>query len=290
MHEGLGLRGCAGRRRALVSRRWAASAVQPHNHFPVAGVQRPEQSYSLEGAVPEYRSELLSKIEVAEGTMAFHFRKPDGFEFRAGQAIDVTLIDPPESDAEGNTRTFSLASAPAEPELMTATRMRDTAFKRVLKAAAPGLQVKFEGPTGSLTLHKNANKAAVLMAGGIGITPFRSMVVQAARERLSQEIYLFYSNHRPEDGAFLDELEQVGRRYPSFHLVATMTEMGDSSRQWSGETGQIDAEKLRRHLNSLQGPIYYIAGPPAMVAGMRDVVVKAGVDEDDIRTEDFEGY
>jgi ferredoxin-NADP reductase len=229
-------------------------------------------------------------MEVAEGTMAFHFRKPDGFEFRAGQTIDVTPINPPETDAEGDIRTFSLAGAPAEPELMVATRMRDTAFKRVLKAAAPGLKVKLEGPTGSLTLHKNVNKAAVLMAGGIGITPFRSMIVQAAQDRLGPEIFLFYSNRRPEDGPFLEELEHIGRGFPNFHLVATMTDMGSSGLQWSGETGYIDAEMLRRHLKSIQGPIYYIAGPPSMVAGMRDMLVKAGVDEDDIRTEDFAGY
>ena len=177
------------------------------NHcIAICNEDRPGGSLLLGVAMPEYKTELLSKAEVAEGTMAFHFRKPDGFDFRAGQTIDLTLIDPPESDGEGNTRTFSLGSAPAEPELMVATRMRPSAFKRVLKAASPGLGVKFEGPTGSLTLHKNANKAAVLMAGGIGITPFRSIVLQAAHERLSHQIYLFFSNRRPEDCAFLSDL------------------------------------------------------------------------------------
>jgi len=222
--------------------------------------------------------------------MAFSFRKPAGFDFRAGQAIDITLIDPPEIDNEGNIRTFSITSAPAEPELMVATRMRDTAFKRVLKAAAPGLRVKIEGPTGSLTLHKNAGKPAVLLAGGIGITPFRSMAVQAAKERLSHEIYLFYSNRAPGGAAFLDELQGLEGENPHFHLVATMSETDESGKAWSGETGKIDAEKLRRHLSSLNGPIYYIAGPPEMVAAMRDMALKAGVDEDDIRSEDFPGY
>jgi ferredoxin-NADP reductase len=246
------------------------------------------------GFVAEYTSELLSKRQIAEGTMAFSFRKPAGFDFRAGQAIDLTLIDPPETDGEGNTRAFSIASAPAESELTVATRIRDSAFKRVLKGAGAGLAVKFDGPTGSLTLHKNASKPAVFLAGGIGITPFRSMAVQAAKEKLPHEIYLFYSNRTPEAAAFLDELQRLEAENPHFHLVANMSGMDESRptshKSWGGETGQLDADKLRRHITSLNGPIYYIAGPPAMVAAMRDMALHAGVDEDDIRSEDFPGY
>src|ERR1700688_1019187 len=77
--------------------------------------------------------ELIRREEVAEGTMAFHFEKPSGFNFKAGQFADVTLTNPPETDAEGNTRTFSIASPPFENELVFTTRMRDTAFKRSLK-------------------------------------------------------------------------------------------------------------------------------------------------------------
>ena len=119
--------------------------------------------------MPDFPTELTAKENVAEGTMAFHFRKPDGFQFRAGQAIDLTLVDPPETDAEGNTRAFSIASAPSDPDLVFATRMRESAFKRVLKASNPSLKANIAGPTGSLTLHKNASKAAVLLAGGIGM-------------------------------------------------------------------------------------------------------------------------
>jgi len=71
---------------------------------------------------------LLNRVEVAEDTMAFHFEKPSGFDFRPGQSSDLTLLDPPETDSEGNIRTFSIASAPFEDHLIFATRMRDTAF------------------------------------------------------------------------------------------------------------------------------------------------------------------
>jgi ferredoxin-NADP reductase len=235
-------------------------------------------------------SALRKREQIAEGTMAFHFDKPAGFEFRAGQAIDLTLVNPPETDSEGNTRTFSIASAPFDPDLMFATRMRDTACKRVLRSMPLDTEVKIHGPSGSFNLHKNPAKAAVFLAGGIGITPFFSMIRESAHGRLPHQLYLFYSNRRPEDAPFIDGLKEVTKLNPNFHLVLTMTEMSKSSRPWTGETGFIDREMLTKHLPSLQGPIYYIAGPPAMVTAMRQVLTQAAVDEDDIRTEEFAGY
>jgi ferredoxin-NADP reductase len=237
-----------------------------------------------------YASKLLSRVEVAEGTMAFHFAKPSQFDFKPGQSADVTLYNPPETDAEGNTRTFSIASSPFESQLMFATRMRDTAFKRSLKKIPLGTAVKIDSPMGSFTLYKNPAKPAVFLAGGIGITPFVSIVGQADRDRLPHKLYLFYSNRRPEDAPFLEALQKLEKSNPNFHLVCTMTAMPQSKQEWKGETGLIDKEMLSRHLASLQGPIYYVAGPPPMVAAMRKMLVEANVDEDDIRTEDFAGY
>jgi ferredoxin-NADP reductase len=233
----------------------------------------------------------LQKSEpVAEGTMAFHFAKPAGFEFRAGQSIDLTLLDPPETDAEGNTRAFSLSSAPFDGDLMITTRMRDTAFKRVLGKASPGLDVKLDGPSGSFVLHRKADRPAVFLAGGIGITPFLSIVRQAAHEKATHQLYLFYSNRRPEDAPFLKVLMETEEQNPNFHLIPTMTHAADSHIEWGGETGFIDKTMLVKHLPAIQGPIYYIAGPPAMVTAMRGMLADAGADEDDIRTEEFPGY
>src|SRR5512141_2752527 len=236
-----------------------------------------------------YESKLSSRVEVAEGTMAFHFEKPSGFKFKAGQFADVTLTDPPEADAEGNTRTFSIASPPFENELVFTTRMRDTAFKRSLKKLPLATEVQIGAAAGSFTLHKNRAKPAVFLAGGIGITPFLSIVRQADRDRLPHKLYLFYSNRRPEDAAFLDTLRTLEKTNPNFRLICTMTEMSKSEKEWKGETVPINQEMLSRHLALLQGPIYYAAGPPAMGAGMKEMLVSAGVDEDDIRTEDFAG-
>ena len=117
---------------------------------------------------------LLSRREVAEHTTAFRFERPPNCTFKAGQCLDMILLDPPETDAEGNTRTFSVASGPHEETLMVATRIRDTAFKRVLTAMPVRSSVEIEGASGNLTLHNNVART-VFVAGGIGITPFRSM-------------------------------------------------------------------------------------------------------------------
>ncbi len=99
---------------------------------------------------------------------------------------------------------------------MVTTRMRDTPFKRMLKVMPIGASVKIEGPFGDLTLPNNASRAVVLLAGGIGITPFRSMLVRAAKEKLQHRIFLFYSNWRPEDAPFLEELQLLERENPNY--------------------------------------------------------------------------
>ena len=237
-----------------------------------------------------YRPKLVNRVEVAEDTMAFHFEKPSGFDFKPGQSSDLTLVDPPETDSEGNIRTFSIASAPFEDQLMFATRMRDTAFKRTLKRMQLGTPVNMAPPAGSFTLHNNSAKPAVFLAGGIGITPLFSIAKQADHDRRAHNLYLFYSNRRPEDATFLEALEKLEKTNPNFRFVATMTDMSGSKEKWEGETGLIDKSMLSRYLSDLQGPIYYIAGPPAMVTSMRKMLVASSVDEDDIRTDEFSGY
>jgi ferredoxin-NADP reductase len=238
----------------------------------------------------KFKTRLMETEDLAEGTMGFSFAKPDGFDFKPGQYVDVTLIDPTETDAEGNIRSFSIASAPEDDRLLVATRMRNTAFKRVLGTVPAGFEVGMDGPMGSFTLHNNSAKAAVFLAGGIGITPFSSIIRHAAKARLPHQLYLFYSNRRPEDAPFIDTLNELAKANPRFHFIPSMTEMAKSAMAWNGETGVINKEMLARYLPALQGPVYYVAGPPAMVTALRQMLTSAGVDEDDIRTEEFAGY
>jgi ferredoxin-NADP reductase len=245
---------------------------------------------STAAASPSFMCKLKDRKEVAEGTMAFQFEKPSGWTFKAGQYLDMTLLDPPETDAEGNVRSFSIASAPHEENLMVATRMRDTAFKRLLKTMPIGTPVRIEGPSGDLILQNDSTRTSVFLAGGIGITPFRSIVQWVAKEKSPHRIVLFYSNRRPEDAPFLAELQSLERDNPKYKLIASMTEMEKSHQSWNGETGLINQEMLGRHLKDAASPIYYIAGPPAMVKGLQEMLRKARIKDDDIRAEEFAGY
>jgi ferredoxin-NADP reductase len=229
---------------------------------------------------------LRRREGVAEGTVAFHFEKPAGFSYEAGQNAFFTLLEPPETDAAGPSRPFTLASAPHEPELMIATRMRDSAFKRALKAGAPGLRLQMDGPAGLMVLEKDASRPVVFLAGGIGITPFLSMVRDAAHRGLRHRIWLFYSNRRPEEAPFLDELAALAARHGTFHLVATMT----ASPSWSGERRRIGRELLEAHLPDLRAPLYYFAGPPGMAMAMQAMLNEIGIAEQDVRSEEFYGY
>ena len=234
-----------------------------------------------------FTTRLKGRSRVADSTFAFRFEKPDGFEFKAGQFLTWSLIDPPETDAEGTRRIFSIASACYEDDLMMATRMRDTAFKRVLAALPEGAEIAINGPAGKLTLPEDQSRPAVFLAGGIGITPFRSMALEATRNNSDQQIYLFYSNRRVADAAFFDELRELENRNLRYRFIPTLTA---ADREWQGETGHINSEMIARHVMDLSEAVYYVAGPAAMTDALKNMLEGAGIIGDNIRSEKFTGY
>lgn len=231
--------------------------------------------------------QLIKKEAVANGTMAFHFTKPPGFSFRAGQFCEFTLIDPAQTDAEGNSRAFSLIRAPFESDLVVATRMRDTAFKRVLKDLPIGTDVMLDGPYGDFTLHKTEATPAVFIIGGIGVTPVRSMVAQATHDKTRHTITLLHASRTPADLPMQDDFAQLARENPNFTYVQTV-DTADGA--WRGERGHVTAEMVKKYVPDLGKPIYYLSGPEGMVKAMRSLLVDLQVNEDNIRTEEFAGY
>lgn len=233
---------------------------------------------------------LIEVREVAESTVGFTVETDQPLQFQAGQTCDVTISSPKYQDEHGNARTFSIASSPADaPRLQFATRMSQSAFKRSLVEAQPGMALDVDGPYGSFTLHRNTARPAVFFAGGIGITPFRSIVKDATERRLPHALTLFYSNRSPKSTAFLAELEQWERQNPNFRLLATITDTPYES-GWKRQTGFIDRDFVARHLPAPADAVSYIAGPPAFVTAVRGVLEGAGADPDNIRTEEFSGY
>jgi len=239
----------------------------------------------------EYQMRLAGRREVAKGTLAC-WLDPDGakYEFRAGQHADFTFCNLDQGDKNGdNARTFSLASAPYElGPIMVAMRMRKTGFKTALRTAPIGTMFNVSSPRGSFTLHKDFARPAVFLAGGIGITPIRSIVRGAVTGGLPHRLYLFYSNRQAEEATFLPELEELAARARTFTLVPTITKPTNS--EWGYEEGYINRDLLVKYLAGLYGPVYYVAGPSGMVVAMLDLLRRAGVSDDDIKTEEFGDY
>jgi ferredoxin-NADP reductase len=116
------------------------------------------------------------------------------------------------------------------------------------------------------------------------------MLSHATGEKLRHPIVLFYANRYLKDAAFMNSLRNLERANLRFRFIPTLTRTDKNYRGWKGGTGHISSEMLITQVGIVRGPIYYIAGPPAMVAGTRRTLSEAGVDEDDVRTEEFAGY
>jgi len=235
------------------------------------------------------RARVAEKREVAKGTLLVAFDLlGEEVEFTPGQYFFVTLLDPPYDDERGARRHFSVVTSPNERgRLGFCTRLRDSAFKRSLVELPIGAEAEVEEPKGSFVLPEDTNQRYVFLAGGIGITVFRSMLRYIAEEDLPHRVTLIYSNRDRESTPFLDELSELDQTRDAFQLVLTMTE--DPS--WNGETRRIGPELLRDHLSDdLRSYAYLVAGPPAMVDSIVETLHGAAVPEERISADRFSGY
>jgi ferredoxin-NADP reductase len=235
------------------------------------------------------RAKIKEKREVAKGTLMVTFDLlGEEVDFRPGQYFWVTLLDPPYDDEKGPRRHISVVTSPNERGVLgLCTRLRDTAFKRSLAELPVGTEVDVEAPKGSFVLPEDPGVPYVFIAGGIGITVFRSMLRYIDEEKLPYQVTLVYSNRDRESAAFLDELTELDRTSPNFRLVATMT----ADPAWEGETRHIDAAMLRDTLGDDLGAFtHLVAGPPSMVEGVVEELKAAGVEEDRILPDSYSGY
>ena len=235
------------------------------------------------------RAQIKEKREVAKGTLLVTFDLlGEEVDFTPGQYFFVTLPDVGHQDDKGLRRHITVVTSPNEKGVLGfATRMRDSAFKRSLGELPVGAEVEVEPPKGAFALPDDASQPLVFVAGGIGITVFRSMLRFIQEEGLPYRVTLIYSNRDRESTAFRDELQELEKENANLRLILTMTQDPD----WEGETRKIDAEFFRDHLGeNLDESTFLVAGPPAMVEGMQAALAEAGVDEKNVVAERYSGY
>ena len=235
------------------------------------------------------RARIKEKQEVAKGTLLVTLDLlGEKLEFTPGQYFHVTLPDLGDNDARGLRRHITVVTSPNEKGVLGfATRMRDSAFKRTLREIPVGSDVEVEPPKGRFGLPEDPSRPLVFIAGGIGITVFRSMLRYIHEERLPYHVTLIYSNRDSASTAFLDELRELEQALPDFRLILTMTQ----DPGWEGETRKVDAGFVKDYLgDDLDRYTFLVAGPPAMAEGVQGALQKAGVRDENVIAERYSGY
>jgi ferredoxin-NADP reductase len=235
------------------------------------------------------RARIKEKQEVAKETLLVTFDLlGEQVDFRPGQYFFVTLPDVGEHDERGLRRHITVVTSPNERGVLgLATRMRDSAFKRTLRQLPVGAEVDVEPPKGKFSLPEDPAQPLVFVAGGIGITVFRSMLRYIHEERLPYRVTLIYSNRDRESTAFLDELRELERTLPDFRLILTMTQ----DPGWDGETRKVDGDFVNDYLDEdLNRYTFLVAGPPAMAEGVQGALQEAGVQDENLIAERYSGY
>lgn len=226
---------------------------------------------------PKYRLQLTLKeiVRISDNVYDFVFasnRRPD---FIAGQYLEWTLPHK-QVDDRGNRRTFTIASSPTEDTIHLGIKTYEPAssFKRALLAMQPG-ETLFAGQVnGSFTLPQKPQKL-LFIAGGIGITPFRSMVKYLIDAKQQSDVVLLYAVANPKELAYKDIFEQAKTIGVTFLPVLTVKDPVPIE-QWPGLQGMVSKEFLQEHVPDLAERLVYLSGPHAMVDALEHQVKQAG--------------
>lgn len=229
---------------------------------------------------------LVDKITESKGTKSFIFKSDKEVEYMPGQFFYITLPKLNYPEPRGATRHFTLSSSPTENGILKiTTRIRDeSGYKKTLDELKIGETVEGEGPNGTFVLEESDITPNVFLAGGIGITPFRSMIKYISDKKLSTPVYLIYSNSNEEDITFKKELEKISRENPNIKINFIIT----------NKTGRLDEQKLKQLLKEweleIKNVTYWVVGPPPMVDAVEEILENIKISSGQIRTEKFTGY
>ena len=236
---------------------------------------------------PRLDLSLVRKEQLAPDIMGFWFEPSRPFQFQPGQFLEWSLPHP-HPDASGTRRFFTIASSPTEPELLLATRVpaQPSSFKAALRDLPAGSDVSAWGLDGSFTLPADRERPLAFIAGGIGITPFRSMLAYLLQRQEHRSIVLLYSARNEQDLVFrdlFDKAASIGLRTVYVPNVAT-------SAGWHGRSGRIDAALIGAEVPDYAQRLFYISGPEAMVLAIEKLLADMGVKPANIKRDYFPGY
>jgi ferredoxin-NADP reductase len=210
-------------------------------------------------------------------------------EYRPGQILHYELDALAFPDERGPRRHFTISSSPTEEGIvMFTTRMRGSGFKETLRRAPAGYELTCEELEGEFIMREGETRLRhVFIAGGIGITPYRSILRCAADRNEPLNVLLLYFNRSSADIVFRQEFEEIARQMPTFSCVNVLTEPEEG---WKGEQGKLGPALLRKLLPAPDGISFWVSGPPPMVMACRELLEQFGVKEESIRTDRFMGY
>ena len=236
-----------------------------------------------DGATPSsFHTQVVSSRQLTPTTHAIELAKPETFTFLPTQFTFLQLL----TEWGAEARPMSLSTSPTRPNLEYAVRISDSAYKRAFAALRPGDEVGIIGALGDFVLQ--TTRPAILVAGGIGITPLKGMAEYASDHDLTIPVRLVYSNRSEDEIAYRDELAALESQNAHFHVLHALT--GDAGTSWRGATGRIDQHLIRAAARDLVEPVYYVSGTPSMVISTWRLLLQMGVPEHAIAVEAFRGY
>jgi glycine betaine catabolism B len=242
----------------------------------------------VSGPKGRFKLTLLRIEKMAAGCYDFVFEPDRKLAFRPGQYLDWTL-DVRDPDARGNRRPFTIASAPSEEEVRLGVKFyRDSsAFKRSLSAMKPGDVIYGSRVAGSFTLPEDRDEKLAFIAGGIGITPFRSMVEELLNLGEQRSIVMLYGNNKLDEVAYFDVFDRAANELGLKTVYAISA--GETS-GYNVHKGFIDETLIEREIPDFRERIFYLSGPRAMVVRFRHALRKLGVARSRIKVDFFPGF
>jgi ferredoxin-NADP reductase len=222
-------------------------------------------------------------IQRTHNVTSFRFPRPAALEYKAGQFFFITL----KADGRELKKHFSFSSSPTEKAHIEFTKkLTDSDFSTALKALKPGDWARIDAPYGKFTFEGEHEKIG-LLAGGIGITPLKSICQYCTDMHLDTKVTLLYGNRTENDIAFRKELETLERQNQNLKVVFILNE-ADSN--WKGATGLITADMIKKEIPYYKETTFYTCGPPKMVEIMEKLVTQMGLPEAQLKREYFTGY